>query len=129
MQPAPRCRRPLASALRLNELAQPIGAAVGLRLHRLAFEVALEVIGQRRRTLITLGRLALERFADHCIEITFQCLGTRLVVRSLAGLSQIAAQQLGFQRTLLGRAIQARLGEQLEQHDAERIHIGRNRDR
>ena len=111
-----------------GELAQPIGATVGLCLDRQPGEVIVEIIGQCGRALVALARLALERFENDGIEITPERLGTWLVLRGFTGLSQIPTQQLRFQRSRLSGAIQARLGEQLEQHHTQRIDIGRYRD-
>ena len=116
-------------SISLNEFAQSISAAVGLRLHRLAVEQALEVIGQCGSRLVALGRLALESLGDHGVKIAFERFGAMLVARGFARLSEIATEQFGFERTLIAGAIQAGAGDQFEQHDAERVDIGRHRDR
>ena len=112
-----------------DELLQPIGAAVGAGAHRLAVEVALQIVGQCGRTVVALLGLALERRGHDRIQIALERAGTRLVAGDGARHAQIAGEDLGFQRPRLLRSVQPRTGEQLGQHHPQRIHIRRHRDR
>ena len=117
------------SRLRVTNLLQPIRAAVGLCLDRLAGEVVVQIVGQGGRTLIALGRLALQRSRDDRVQIAPQLPGALLVGGYFAGHAQVASQQLGFEFARSRRPIQPRLGRELEQHHPQRIHIGGDPDR
>ena len=92
-------------------------------LDRLASEVVLQVIGQGRRTLIALGGLRFSAVSTIASRSPLQRLARACRRRPRSG-THIAAQDLGFELTRLARAIQSRLGDEFEQHHAERIHIG-----
>ena len=113
----------------LDELAQAIGAAVGLSAHRQAGQIVVDVVGESSRTLIALTRVALERGQDDGVDISAQSLGSRLLGGGVARLAQATPQHFGFKGTRFGRVIEPLPADQFEHHDTERIDIGRHRDR
>ncbi len=134
-------------AVPAGELACPVPARVGACLDRAAVEVALQIVGQRSRRGITALGGAIEGARQDGLEIAGE---TPAEMRALAGGQSEAGELVrrerahdageprqalvrdlgGERRGRGGRAwMRTPAGEQLVQHDAERIDIRRRRDR
>ena len=61
-----------ADAMACDELARAVPARRRMREHRARFEVALEVVGERRGVGVTMRRLLGERLAQHGVEVAAQ---------------------------------------------------------
>ena len=117
-----------AAAMPLHELARAVPARWRMGMHGQGFEVALEVIGEFARTgIASLGLLG-QRAQQDIVEVAAQRRaqhGARCRQAPLVGGIGADARR----RTCRMRAVGPFAEQQFVQHDAERIHIGRGRDR
>ena len=129
-----------AQRMPMQVFAHAITQALRARMHRLAVAVAAQVLRQCLDGGIALVRFLGQRFQHDVVEIAGDRAGAAAIAGQAAFLRQAHRRQRRFQRLFVqdgffpGRIALAfdlvgfALGQQLVQHDAERIDVGHRRD-
>ena len=118
-------------AVALHELAQPIPGGVGLRGHRLAAQVAFDVVGECGRRAIPALGLAAQALGQDGVQLTTQRACDCRGAGTRAGRARVFMQDRFFHRSSRAapRPVRQRARQQLVEHGAERIDIRRHPQR
>ena len=114
-------------AIAQQELAQAIARAVGPRVHRIAAQMALDVLGERADAGVACGGILAQRLLQDGVEVAAQPSLRGGVLRDLARERRVVSgdRLLELGRAAALQAIRPGTGQQLERDHAERVHVAR----
>ena len=112
-----------------RELAQAIAGGIRSRDHRIAAQIAIEIVGECGCGRVALARLLLERLEHDRVEIAAQVSRCRALARDGAGCAHFARQHVPVRRERALERVRSLAREQLVRDYAERVHVALGRDR